>query len=158
MTLDQLVIALFVVIPLLEGLMRLLRRRTGQEDHPDKPLAQSSVPPPSSQLPERKAVVDRLEAADLAADTRPLPAAAPLLSPQRHAPERLKRRERSRVSEEPPGVRASKVARRAHERACREARLPWIGRARDLRPAIVLMTILGPCRALAPGDAPYTPP
>jgi hypothetical protein len=46
MTLDQLVIALFVVIPLLEGLMRLLRRRTRQEGHPDKPLAQSSVPPP----------------------------------------------------------------------------------------------------------------
>jgi hypothetical protein len=143
MSLDQLVIALVVVIPLLDGLMRVLRRQTRQEGQPDKPLAQSSTPRPSSRLPAREGV-DRLKAAGLAADTRPLPAAAPLLSPRRYASERLMRRERSRASEAPPGVPVSKVAR-----------LPWID---DLRPAIVLMTILGPCRALAPGDAPYTPP
>jgi hypothetical protein len=154
MTLDQLVIALFVVIPLLEGLMRLLRRRTRQEGHPDKPLAQSSVPPQSSQLPERGGVVNRPEVAGARADTRPLPGATPLLSPRRRAPDRLKRRERPRASEETPGVPTSKVSPRAHG----ESGLPRNGPARGLRPAIVLMTILGPCRALAPGDAPYTPP
>ena len=158
MSLDHLVIALFVVLPLLDGLMRVLRRRTRQEGQPEKALAQSSTPRPSPQLPERERVVDRLEAAGLAADTRPLPSAAQPLSPRRHAPERLKRRERLRASEGAPGVPVSKVALRANARARGIAGLPWSGPARDLRPAIVLMTILGPCRALASGDAPYTPP
>jgi hypothetical protein len=98
--------------------------------------------------------VNRLEVAGGGADTQPLPGAAPLLSPRRHTPERLKRRERSRASEETPGVPTSKVALRAFGKSG----LPRIGPARGLRPTIVLMTILGPCRALAPGDAPYTPP
>jgi hypothetical protein len=157
MTLDQLVIALVVVIPLLDGLMRLLRRWTRQERQPEKPLTHSSTPRPSSQLPEREGVVDRLEVAGLAADTRPLPTAAPLLS-QRNVPGRLIRRVRSRAGGATPGVPASAVAARTHERGRGGAGLRWPGHGRDLRPAIVLMTILGPCPALAPGDAPYTPP
>ena len=135
----------------------MLRKRTSLQDgEPDQLLAHSPTLRPSPQLPDRKVDLDGLEIEDLVANARPLPRAA---SP----PGRPQAAERSYVARIPSeqgdaSVPGPKVASRAPERARGEAKMQWIGPAPDLRPAIVLATILGPCRALGSGDGPYSLP
>jgi hypothetical protein len=127
MSIETLVLVVFlVVLPLLERLVRALRERTAQGQ--DAPLA--SLP-----------------------HSEPAPAAAslPATVPQQPAPRHLPA-ERVSASER---VRASRVIQQAavapvHARpATRPRRHPLLLSNRaELRRAVVLMTILGPCKAV----------
>ena len=139
--------------------MRTLRKRTSlREGDSDRLAAQSPTLRPLRRVPEQNGDVEGLETGDLAVDARRLASAAPPLLPRRHHDAgRLIRREDSRAAEGTPGLPVPSIALRTHEGARGEAGMRLLGAARDLRPAIVLATILGPCRALGLGDGPYSP-
>lgn len=147
MSLEQLLLLAFlIVIPLLERLIRLLRARTrgSPEDQSNTPVPQRPPRPPA---PEEAGDADGESGyADLPVDIE-LPAPAPPpLAPPRAPAERLTSGERARarrLSQAGPAAPVGHPPQRVHGTALR--RMSAVG---DLRRAIVLMTILGPCRAL----------
>jgi hypothetical protein len=122
-----LLLALFILLPLIERMLRAARRADGDAPdrgaHVPRPASRPSIPPPA---PQRQAPTDAPVLPP--ADIPPVPASpAPRRSPR------------------PPLAAAG--TRRAVRRGSRveELRTPLA-----LRRAVVLTTILGPCRAVAP--------
>ena len=153
MSLEQLVIALVVLLPLLEGVIRVLQTRTRrrQERQPDAHSGQPSARRSSSPLPEREVDEEALNVEALA-DIPPLPSVpAPSLPRRRDRPERLVRREGRRAGQARPSVPDRPQGRAGGDAAAR------IGPARGLRRAIVLTAILGSCRALEPNNGLHGP-
>jgi hypothetical protein len=151
MSIEQLIVlALLVLLPLLESVVRKRRNRTRSQN--GQPVAQvltarRSSPSPNWQGDEGLVPMENPEII--------LPAVPPSLPPPRRDHERLVPRAPLPVSEQGADVPSLRHAsRRSHERAHRDGAPQWIASARDLRRAIV-MTILGPCRALEFGNAPH---
>jgi hypothetical protein len=127
-----LLFALFVLVPLFNLLVRWLRQRL-QKQHPDT----SPAPPPDPTDGGRPR-----EPADL---------------PPIAVPPRIRRgAAAARAVEEAPRPRA--IAATAPPRTARRRPRPLhIGTARNLRRAIVLMAVLGPCRAQETAPRPGSP-
>lgn len=118
-------LALFVLLPLIERLVLAARRRR-ERSGLERPEADVALPP--FMLPEE----------------RPQPAAMPPpLPPEASArPKPVTATPRQRASQRPAGVAARARAASAGS--------PY---RRDLRRAVVMAAVLGPCRALGPyGD------
>ena len=157
MSFEQLIVlALFILIPLLESVLR--KRRSGTrpqygrpgEDVAQVPRTRQSSPSPDWQGDESLVQMEHPEIVP------PLPSVPPPLPPAHRAAERLVPRAPLRVSEQRADVPSLRQAlRRTNERADRDGAPRWIGSARDLRSAIVLTTILSPCRALEPSVMPH---
>jgi len=98
-------LALFVLIPLLNALARLLRKRRPAPPVLDEPVA--ALPPPRV--------------------LHPVPEPAP------------------------PPARVTRAEPAVVQVVERRRRVPYRLRSADVRRGMVLMTILGPCRALEPG-------
>lgn len=134
-----LVVAFLIVLSLLQWFARVLR--TGRPERSDRP----AVSPPHRQ---RASV--------------PTPAVPQPALPARHPPaERLGAGERIRVSRlGQPGAPA--VPMGEGDRPSRARRVFALGNAADLRRAMMLVAILGPCKALVgPSNGPEqirTPP
>jgi hypothetical protein len=146
MSFESVLLLLFLVVPLLERLIRFLRARAGEA---------SAEPVPGTQ--ERRAPLPRPTAPEvLAAPTgipaepgrqAPPPIPGPVLPPRHPATERVSASDRVRAGRMSPAPAAALPrGRRASTAARRELLLR--GGKDDLRRAVVLMTILGPCKAL----------
>ncbi len=154
-----LLIGFLIVIPLLERLVGVLRARSkgAQEQHSSNP-----VPPPPPPSPSRRplpAVAAGTSSPMKSVSDRVQPAPPPpLLAPKHPAPERLTSRDRARARRENPlgPVAPVSIGRSAQQRP-RGFALGRISEAADLRRGIVLMAILGPCRALRSEDASHRP-
>jgi hypothetical protein len=144
---------LLVAIPLLERLIRAMRARTN-----DSPGERAPTPAERAVSPWRapRSAHDAGGPASEALRTElPLPVLPPppaLPEAARHAaPEQL------RASQREPGVRRERQhgpAATVRQRPMRPGTaLQQIVAGGDLRRAIVLITILGPCRAFEPKDA-----
>ncbi|MBP7778853.1 MAG: hypothetical protein KA371_17185 [Acidobacteria bacterium] len=151
MSIESLVIvALLIVFPLLERLSRYLRARAAQI--PAAPVGASprQHPPALPRLPkpEREADAPGATGSAVSPVSAPPPVLAPPALPPRHpAAERLTAAERLRAGRV---IQAGQAAREPGRGA--SARAPYAvalrsGRA-DLRRAVVLMAVLGPCKAL----------
>lgn len=157
MSLDQVgLIALFILIPLLESVLRSRRARTRRPRNGTRGEHLDQGPPAGrvSPLPTREIDDHTKEPAYIP----PLPSApSPLpLSLPHQARGRLMPRNGLRASRAKSDVPASLVpARRFQKRSSAPAVSRPLGPTIDLRRAIVLTTILGPCRALESGDAPH---
>jgi hypothetical protein len=150
MSFESVLLLLFLVVPLLERLIRFLRARAGEA---------SAEPVPDAQ--ERPAPVRRPTAPDALGEQTerpgeamrpkpPPPVPAPVLLPPRHpAAERLRASDRVRAGRMTP---ASDAARPRVQRDSTAGRRELLrGGTADLRRAVMLMTILGPCKALESG-------
>lgn len=148
---------LLVAIPLLDRLIRAMRARTSNSPMERAPTA--SEPTVSRSRPPRSAHDAGSRASEAVRTERPL-AASPLPpalpeAAQHVAPEQI------RASQREPGVRrdrsnapAATVPPGRLQRSTRAgAALQRVIAGRDLRRAIMLIAILGPCRALEPKDA-----
>ena len=157
MSFEQLIVlALFILIPLLESVLRKRRNRTRpQNGRPGQEVAhvqrkRQSSPAADWQGDEGLVPMEHPEITPL------LPSFPPPLPPAHPAPERLVPRAPLRVSEQRTDVPSLRqTLRRTNERADRDGAPRWIGSARDLRSAIVLTTMLSPCRALEPSVMPH---
>jgi hypothetical protein len=150
MSFESVLLLLFLVFPLLERLIRFLRARAGQA---------SAEPVPATQ--ERPAPVRRPTAPEVLAEPaqmpgeamRPIPVPPPVpppvpLPPRHPAAERLRAADRVRAGRTSP---ASEAALPRVRRASTRRDLLLRGGTADLRRAVMLMTILGPCKALESG-------
>ena len=148
MSIESILLAAFLLFPLLERLIRHLRERAAQA--PSDPAAGA---PPQRPLPTRPLPAVAADESTTSGQTgHPAGAPAPVLLPPplppRHpAVERLSAGERVRAPRmiQSEAVTPSSVAR-TRPRA-RPGLLLHHGGA-DLRRAVVLMTVLGPCKAL----------
>ena len=154
MSIEQLLFfALLVAIPLLERLIRVMRARTGGSsgDRTPAPAGETVSPPrPPLSLPDAGATPSQSRGTELPLPASPLPPALPQPIPHA-APGDLRASER-----EPRGRREPRPMPAASLRGGRSERRPAHRRvigAGDLRRAIVVMAVLGPCRALEPKDA-----
>ena len=160
MSFEQLIVlALFILFPLLESVLRKRRNRTRpQNGRPggevrQVPRTRRSSPAPYWQGDEGLVPMEHPEI------TPPLPSVPPPLPPAHRAPERLVPRAPLRVSEQRADAPSLRQALpRTNERADRDGTPRWMSSARDLRSAIVLTTILSPCRALEPSVMPHGSP
>jgi hypothetical protein len=157
MSFEQLIVlALLILLPLLESVLRKRRNRTrSQHGEPGEHVAQvrrtrQSAPSPDWQGDEGLVQMEHPEIIP------PLPSVRPPLPPAHRVLERPVPRAPLRVSERRADVPSLRQAlRRTNERADRDGTPRWISSARDLRSAIVLTTILSPCRALEPSVMPH---
>ncbi len=163
MTIDQLLlIAFLLAVPLLERLMRALRERD-RRSQGDQPRGQVPewLPPPTRRPFPGPVRVEEPEDDDEEEVFRPGPIAPPIPAPQRlpprpATPERPLSRERARPRRDSRARPATPLpAGRPSPRVRRDATVLRGLRPSGLRRAIVLMTILGPCRALPPEDAAH---
>jgi hypothetical protein len=140
-----LLLAFFVLIPLLARLVRAVRARS--RPHPaDLPQAPTPAPTlPRPPMPERApSALGASEPAELPGNiTPPTPASPPLLAERHPATERLTSRERAR---------AHRVSQQAQVAPQLAGHVPRLRRSRrsmiGLRHSIVMMAILGRCKAL----------
>jgi hypothetical protein len=150
-----LLIVFFLVMPLLERLMKALRERQASS------AETTEVPPfedgPRRPLPRRPGVRPSASAAPPAALDRPAPRQPAALAPPPEGRSleaaALARREAPTTPEGTAVVRAS--AARAAARRRPAARLEGrprlnLRRPGSLRAAVIAQTVLGPCRALQP--------
>jgi len=149
-----LLLAFLILIPLLERLIRGLRAQTSRAraGQVNTPAPERPALPARPSLPRVAADVDDGPTAhtELPRDTAP-PTPAPPSPALRHAaPERSMSRDRTRARRQSQRGPAAPVAHSLQPMR-RGTALRRIADG-DLRRAIVLMTILGPCRALEPGD------
>jgi hypothetical protein len=148
---------LLVAIPLLERLIRAMRERTNDSAEDRAPTA---VEPAASRSRSPRSAPDTGPASEALRTNLPLAAPPPppaaLLEAARHAaPEQL------HASTREPGVRRERqhgpaaTVRPGHlQRPTRRGMaLQRVIAGGDLRRAIVLIAIVGPCRALEPKDA-----
>jgi hypothetical protein len=157
MSLEQLLFFLLLIaIPLLERLIRAMRARTN--DSPVERAPTAAEPTVSRSRPPRSGHDASGAASEAPRTELPVPASPPrpaLPKPARHAA--LKQ---LRASEREPGVRrdrrhgAAASVRPGHlQRPMRPGTaLQRVIASGDLRRAIMLIAILGPCRALEPKD------
>ena len=158
MSVEQLLFLLVLIaFPLLERLIRAMRARTGgspAKRGPDVARGTVSRPRPALSVPEAGGTASQGRRTELPLPGSPLPPAPP--QDIRHAtPEQLRLSER-----EPPARRQRKHGPTASLRPGPSERpiRPDMSRRRviaseDLRRAIVLTAILGPCRAVQPKNA-----
>ena len=145
-----LLVAFLVVIPLLERLVRVLRSR-----NLPRPADLAHLPAPPRPAPPRPPVPEiapdalgASESAELLGHTAPpTPASPPLLAARSPATERFTSRERTRARRGSEALPAAPVfvAPAPQSRRHSTSRL---GITADLRRSIVMMSILGPCKAL----------
>ena len=154
MSIEQLLFFLLVVaIPLLEWLIRAMRTRTtgssrDRRPAPDGETVSRSRAPVSSPAPGTTARDGR--GPELPLPASPLPRALPKSIPD-PAPEHLRPTERAPRLREPRHVAST-------NRRTGESEQPLAFRpmsAGDLRQAMVLIAILGPCRALERKDTSH---
>lgn len=146
-------VLLLVAIPLLERLIRAMRAR--KNDSPGERAPTAAEPTVSRSRPPRSAHDAGGPASEALRTELPRPASPPLPAlpkPARHAaPEQL------RASQREPGVRRERqhgLAATVRQRPMRPGTaLQQIIAGGDRRRAIVLIAILGPCRAFEPKDA-----
>lgn len=169
-----LLIGLLVLLPLVERLIGLLRSRTGgteaDQRHPpapqrplrnhrrpapewgdeaaDHPLPPDIERPPDVYVPSP---VPPAPAPPLPAARSPVPHRAPRERHGSHESARL-RRERQRGRETGGQLVPSATLDRARRQEVHSRARLGISSVGDLRRAVVLMTLLGPCRALQPSD------
>jgi hypothetical protein len=158
MSIEQLLLFLLLVaIPLLQRLIRGIRARTGGSPWERGPAAAEGVvtrPRPALSVPDRGGTASEGRRTELPLPDSPLLPVLPHAA--RHAaPEQL------RASERAPGLRRERQRGPAAVRAAHlqpptrpGTALQRVIAGGDLRRAIVLIAILGPCRALEPLDAP----
>lgn len=155
MPLEQLgLLALFIVLALVNGIMRMRRTRTRTRN--GLPKAHGAQPPTSREaLPlSRREVGEGPVSREHDAKTiTPLPSVLP---PLHSARDRLISRPGLRQHQHGLGAALVPVtSRRSNNRESSTGARRWIGSigsARQLRQAIALATILGPCRTLEPAD------
>ena len=145
-----LLVAFLIVIPLLERLVRVLRSR-----NLPRPADLAHVPPPPPPTPPRPPVPEiapdafgASEPAEVHGHTvPPTPASPPPLAARSPAAERFSSRERTRARRGSEALPAAPVfvAPAPQSRRHGTSRL---GITAELRRSIVLMSILGPCKAL----------
>jgi hypothetical protein len=153
MSIEQLLfLLLLVAIPLLERLVRAMRARTGGSPDDHLPVPDSgtvSRPRPPVSVPDAGTTASGRRGPELPLPASPLPPALPR-GISHAAPEHL------RASEREPRVRVPTHVPATSRRTGQSERLLARRRviaAEDLRRAIVLIAILGPCRALEPKGA-----
>jgi hypothetical protein len=141
MSIEQLLFfALLIGIPLLDRLIRAMRARTnGTPARPAPAGAPPAHPPARVSVPAAGNTGSKKPARELPQAGRPV-ARDPLPAIEREP--RIRRERKHGLG---TGVRARRWDRPASARR--------VVARRDLRRAIVLMTIIGPCRALQPMDA-----
>jgi hypothetical protein len=156
MSIEQLLFVLLVVaIPLLERLIRTMRARTNDSsaERPRRvaePTVSRSRPPVSPHDASGTASEGRRTELPLAPS--PLPPTLPRVV-RRVAPEHVRASEREpRVRRQGTRGTAASLRTRHSERAMRPGTGRYVIEVGDLRRAIVLIAILGPCRALEPTD------
>ena len=149
MSFESILLVLFLVFPLLERLIRFLRARAGQRSAEPGPVSQERrAPARRPTAPEARADRDEVPADAVRRATVPPSVPAPVLLPPRHpAVERLRAADRVAAGRTAPASEAAPVLVRRASSAARRELLLHGGKA-DLRRAVVLTTILGPCKAL----------
>lgn len=153
MSIEQILFfVLLVAIPLLERLIRAMRARAGgsTDERTHAPAGPTISRPRSSvSVPEVGATPSDVRAAELPMPASPLPPPLPGEAP--HAAS-----EQVRASARETRVRQErKLGSATSLRVGRGKRPPALQRViagADLRRAIVLIAVLGPCRALEPKD------
>jgi hypothetical protein len=154
MSIEQLLFfAILVAMPLLERLIRVMRARTGGSsgDRTPAPAGETGSPPrPPMSLPDAGATASPPRGTELPLPASPLPPTLPQPIPHLAAGDLRASAREPRVRREPRPVPSAGLRAGRAERP--PALRPVIG-AGDLRRAIVLMAVLGPCRALEPNDA-----
>ena len=155
---EQLLFLLVLLaLPLLERLIRAVRERATRPptERASTSAAERAAPPPQPPLPPRETTTG----SEGPRSQLPLPSSTPPVLPQtvRHrdaGPQRPFAGERARVrSARPLGAVTPARARDSAQPMRRSTRAGAIVAGGDLRHAIVLMAIFGPCRALQPTDA-----
>jgi hypothetical protein len=143
MSIEQLLFFLLLVaIPLLQRLIRAMRART------DASLGDRLPGPERETISGRRSPVSVPDVGTTAGPP-PLPPALPKAIPYA-APEHIRASEREPRLRVPTPVPATSRRTGHSERPLALRRVVAAG---DLRRAIILMAILGPCRALEPKDA-----
>lgn len=158
MSIEQLLFFLFLVaIPLLERLIRALRARTGETptEHTPAP-AEANVSRPRVPVPTP-------ETGDTRSETRGTELPLPGVSLPPALPQAVRRGEPDQLPASKREPRLRREGRRNVPSTLRTGQSAGPGRpgaaprriiaGADLRRAIALITILGPCRALEPKDA-----
>jgi hypothetical protein len=150
-----LLLGAMLLLPLLERLVQQRRTASGRTP-PDRPPA----PRGASKGPTRPASGGERVARTPQVSTPGHPGAAPAgpsparpAAPTRQAPVRLTLRERAVAARDVTSPVAPDATNRPITRP-RQTPGGWPGRAVDLRQAIVLQTVLGPCRANRPYEGP----
>jgi hypothetical protein len=159
MSTEQLLfLLLLIAIPLVERAIRAMRART--DDSPGERAPPAAEPTVSHAQPPRSAHDAGRRASEAFRTELPLPASP--LPPALPEAARHAASEQIRASQPEPRVRregqhapAARVRPRPVQRPSRPAAAPHrVIAGGDLRRAIILVAILGPCRALEPKDAP----
>lgn len=149
MSIESILLAAFLLFPLLERLTRHLRERAAQAQA-DPAAATPRRPPVPTRRPLPDGAADEGTAAGQTgqpASVPPVVVVAPPLPPRHPAAERLIASERVRAA------RLTKADVGAPPSALRTSPRPRVGLSllggrADLRRAVALMTVLGPCKAL----------
>lgn len=159
MTFEQLLlIGLLIGIPLIQRLIRALQTGTGEtqaDGQAGDPVREGPPPRPRRPLHDR---AEEAEGDTLRADPPADRAAAPSTLPRPASRPRGRERHLSRDDARPRREsRPASPAGLAPQLARQSTGLRATGGVADLRRGIVLMAILGPCRALQPDDASHRP-
>jgi hypothetical protein len=135
MPVELLLLIVFIVLPLIQQLLRVAKEREqGQRKPPSgQPPAASRPTRPMAQAPSQIALP-------------PAPVVPPPLATLADTAMKARRRTAPRSTSE------AVIAVPAARRSARRRILTGLRSPRDLQGAMVLMTILGPCRALAQDD------
>jgi hypothetical protein len=137
------VIALFILLPLLEGVARLRRTRVS-DDRPSDRVAQAPPAARGAPLSNRPVSDSVMGAAETSAISPPPSLPPSLPQPASDAAVALAplRASQTRVSSRGSG--SFEAQRRVQRPVCGDALVQWLRPVRNLRRAIVVATILGP--------------
>lgn len=145
MSVEQLLFLLLVGLPLLERLIRVMRTGGSSGDRPPVPARETaSGARPPMPPPDAGATPAPSSGAELPLPAPPLPEIPDAVAEQSRAFERQRRVRREPRPLPAAGWRAAPKRPLAFRRVIADD---------DLRRAVVLMAVLGPCRALEPMDA-----
>jgi hypothetical protein len=150
MSIEQLLFFLLLVaIPLLERLIRAMQTRRAGSSGEQLPATDGTVSRSRGPVSIREtgATAWETRGAELPLAASPLPPALPKAIPH-PVPEQLRASERAPRLREPKHVPATSRRTGQSERPLAPRRIA----AGDLRQAMVLIAVLGPCRALEPKD------
>lgn len=145
MSLEQLLaITLLIILALAEGLKRVRQPRSHAQN--DRPPHVADLPTVRQALPALpREVCEHVVAKEHTKTVRPRP---PVTPTPKTLGDRLINRRNRRDGEHRRGAVVLSGASRGSN-----ARVGWMDSTLELRRAIVLTTILGPCRAVGPTDA-----
>lgn len=152
MSFESILLVLFLVFPLIQRLIRFLRVRAGQATAEPVPGTPGPSPPrrrPTAPEARAEPTAAPREAARPATAPPPSPVLVPPL-PRHQAAQRVSAADRVRAGRKSPASEAAPPRVRRDRGGARRELLLRGGKA-DLRRAVLLMTILGPCKALDGG-------